>query len=148
MFVDVLADLHRISVWLPRDTHCVRHVKSVIASLSREMMFKIGITVNPMFRYYEAWYAYSKAHAQQRDGVIYEGMILVYVHPMRDTVSMFEHNMICVCKGDPTLRHRCANVKEDFDNHITYDDSDEERAEAAGPHVPYIVWGRRCPKLR
>jgi hypothetical protein len=147
MFVNALEDPH-ISVWLPRDTHVVRHIKEVIASLSLEMMFKIGVTVCPVHRYREASYAYSKVHAQQRDGVCYEGMIIVYVHPVRDVICIFETCLICYCKGARLLSNRVANVKEDFDNHIKCDDSDEEAAAASGPHVLYIVWGKRRPKLR
>ncbi len=99
MFEDLLADL-RISVWLPKDTHIVQHVKQVANSLLPGMRFKIGVTVDPNWRYYEAGYAYCKNTSHERDGVRYEGMIVVYAHPVRDVVCAFETSLITQYRAD------------------------------------------------
>jgi hypothetical protein len=140
MFMKALGDL-RISVWLPRDTHIVRHVKHVVGSLLPGMRFKIGVTVDPDWRYYLADYAYCKPKSMERDDIRYEGMIIVYAHPVRDVVCVFETCVITLFKDNILFKDRIANKKEDFDNHIPFDHSDEESEAAAGPHVLYISWG-------
>ena len=113
------------------------------------MKFKIGITVDPEWRYYEAPYAYCRPCSQNRDGVRYEGMIIVYAHPVRDVVCAFETSLITLFKENLHFKCRIANVKEDFDNHICFSDSDEEMEHAPGPHCLYISYGLPCPaKLR
>ncbi len=39
-------------------------------------------------------------------------------------------------------------MKEDFDNHIAFDDSEEESEHAPGPHVLYVTYGVPCPIMR
>ena len=142
-----LEDL-RMQVWLSPDTDYVRHVRRVVDSLPHHMNFKVGITVCPEARYYHARYAYCLPSAQERDGVRYEGMIIVYVHAVRDVVGMMEHTFIHILKVNVHLKSRVANVKVDFDNHIEFDHSDEETEAAPGPHSFYIVWGPPIPKCR
>ena len=146
MFIEALADIN-ISVWLPKDKDYARHMEQVVASLPLNLKFKIGITVDPDYRYYRASYAYNKLSAQERDGVRYSGMIIVYVHPVRSTVAMFEVNMIDKFTANE-FKHRCVNVKRDFDDHIHFDHSDEEKTSASGPHCAYIVWGLPGPMRR
>jgi hypothetical protein len=138
----------RMQVWLSPDTDYVRHLKRVIDSLSHQMKFKVGITVCPESRYYQARYAYCLPSAQERDGVRYEGMIIIYVHAVRDVVGIMEHTFIHILKENVHLKNRLANVKVDFDNHIEFDHSDEETEAAPGPHSVYIVWGPPIPKCR
>ena len=76
MIENALADL-RLSVWLPRDKNIARHVEHVVRALPPAMRFKIGVTVDPDWRYYQADYAYCKQKSMLRDGVRYEGMIVV-----------------------------------------------------------------------
>jgi len=147
MLQNALEDL-RISVWLSKDADIVRHVHKVVCSLPTQMKFKIGITEDPEWRYYEAPYAYTLAKYKERDGVQYEGMILVLVHPVRDVVAAFETCLINKYKEDILHKSRIANIKVDFDDHIRYDDSDEETEHGAGPHCLYIVYGESAPKWR
>ena len=119
----------------------------MVASLPLNLKFKIGITVDPDYRYYRASYAYNKLSAQERDGVRYSGMIIVYVHPVRSTVEMFEENMIDKFTADE-FKRRCVNVKKDLDDHIRFDHSDEEKTSASGPHCAYIVYGLPSPVRR
>jgi hypothetical protein len=146
MFIEALADINT-SVWLPKDKDYVRHMEQVVASIPLNLKFKIGITVDPDYRYYRASYAYNKLSAQERDGVCYSGMIIVYVHPVRSTVAMFEVNMIDKFTANE-FKHRCVNVKRDFDDHIRFDHSDEEKTSASGPHCVYIVYGLPGPMRR
>ena len=146
MFIEALADINT-SVWLPKDKYLSRHMEQVVASLPLNLKFKIGITVDPDYRYYRASYAYNKLSAQERDGVRYSGMIIVYVHPVRSTVEMFEENMINKFTADE-FKRRCVNVKKDLDDHIRFDHSDEEKTSASGPHCAYIVYGLPVPMRR
>jgi len=146
MFIEALADINT-SVWLPKDKDYTRHIQRVVASIPKEYKFKIGITVDPDNRYYGAHYAYSKHRAQERDGVLYSGMIIVYVHPIRSTVSMLEMSQIDKYTTNE-FKHRCVNVKRDFDDHIRFDHSDEEKKSAPGPHCVYIVYGLPGPLRR
>ncbi len=144
MFIEALADINT-SVWLPKDKYFARHMEQVVASLPLNLKFKIGITVDPDYRYYRASYAYNKLSAQEKDGVRYSGMIIVYVHPVRSTVAMFEADMIDKFTANE-FKHRCVNVKKDFDDHIHFDHSDEEKTSASGPHCVYIVYGLPGPR--
>lgn len=146
MFIEALAD-DNTSVWLPKDKYLSRHMEQVVASLPLNLKFKIGITVDPDYRYYRASYAYNKLSAQERDGVRYSGMIIVYVHAVRSTVAMFEENMIDKFTANE-FKRRCVNVKKDFDDHIRFDHSDEEKTSASGPHCVYIVYGLPGPVRR
>ena len=146
MFIEALADINT-SVWLPKDKDYTRHIQRVVASIPVEFKFKIGITVDPDNRYYRAHYAYDKQRAQERDGVLYSGMIIVYVHPIRSTVSMLETSQIDKYTTNE-FKHRCVNVKRDFDDHIRFDHSDEEKKSAPGPHCAYIVYGVPGPMRR
>lgn len=134
------------TIWLPRHTDYQKHIADVVVSLPKEMRFKVGITVHPRHRFYEAEYAYSTPYAQKMDGVAYEGWILVFVHPLREVVAQVEHGAIKLFKnGQRSIAtNRCANRKEDCDNHIEFDQSDEESASAPGPHWVYIAWGKWC----
>ena len=138
----------RISVWLSKDTDIVRHVHKVVRSLPTQKKFKIGITEDPEWRYWRAPYAYTLPKSKEGDGVQYEGMILVYVHPVRDVVGAFETCLIDKYKEDILHKSRLANIKVDFDDHIRYDDSDEETEHGPGPHCLYIVYGEPGPKWR
>ena len=146
MFTEALADMNT-SVWLSKDKDYIRHIERVVASIPVEFKFKIGITVDPDNRYYRAHYAYDKQRAQERDGVLYSGMIIVYVHPYRSTVGMLETSTIDKYTRNE-FKHRCVNVKRDFDDHIRFDHSDEEKKSAPGPHCAYIVWGLPGPMRR
>ena len=146
MFIEALADINT-SVWLPKDKYFARHMEQVVASLPFNLKFKIGITVDPDYRYYRASYAYNKLSAQERDGVRYSGMIIVYVHPVRSTVAMLEVNMIHNFTTNE-FKRRCVNVKRDFDDHIRFNHSDEEKESAPGPHCVYIVYGLPGPMRR
>ena len=146
MFIEALADINT-SVWLPKDKDYIRHIEQVVASIPLELKFKIGITVDPDYRYYGAHYAYDKPRAQEKDGVRYSGMIIVYVHPVRSTVAMLEVNMIHNFTTNE-FKRRCVNVKRDFDDHIRFNHSDEEKESAPGPHCVYIVYGLPGPMRR
>jgi hypothetical protein len=138
----------RISVWLSKDADITRHVDKVVGSLPTKMKFKIGITVDPEWRYYRASYAYTLATSKEKDGVQYEGMILVYVHPVRDVVGAFETCLIDKYQIDIVHKSRTANIKRDFDGHLRYDHSDEETEHGPGPHFLYIVYGQPGPRWR
>ena len=73
---------------------------------------------------------------------------MVYVHPVRSVICAFETCLIVQYKKNEEFRNRLANVKEDFDDHITFEDSDEESVHAAGPHCLYITHGLPGPKHR
>ena len=139
------------TICLCKHTDYQGHLADVVLSLPKEMRFKVGITVNLRNRFYEARYAYSTPGAAHLDGIAYEGWILVYVHWNREVVSHVEHGAIKLFKhgqkGIDTTR--CANRKEDCDNHFVFDSqSDEEKPSAPGPHWVYIAWGPWCYSTR
>ncbi len=118
----------------------------MVGSLPKDLHFKIGITVDPDRRFYSAPYAYLNPRTQERDGVSYVGMIIAYVDHRRDMVASAEHFMQANFKAYSSFKHRIANVRSEFDDHILFDDSDEENEAAPGPHCVYIVFG--MPRAR
>jgi hypothetical protein len=140
MFKNLLDDL-RISINLPNSTHYIQHAKGVIAAIHPAHRFKIGITNDPDTRYYHAHYAYRRSHVQERDGVRYSGMVVIFAHQSRDVIAMMEHALIAHWLQHAP--HRCANRKTDFDNHINYDSGSESDHDSAGPHVLYVAHGER-----
>lgn len=137
----ILDDCHRIYLWLPSDGRIDQHVKQVVRNLLPGHHFKIGITDNPPRRFYEPWYAYWKEHAKSKDRIAYEGMYVVYMHQSRSTVAMAEHCLISFYTNDCLFKKRCANRKDDLDDHIRHDESDEERSDSPGPHFLYVAFG-------
>ena len=144
MFEELLGDL-RISINLPITLYYLPHCKQVVASLPQNHRFKIGITVCPNNRFYEAHYAYSKPRAQERDWVRYSGMIVLFTHYSRDTIAVMEHALITHFSQSlrQSMRYRCANRKTDVDDHIRFDEScssDDEHS--PGPHSLYVSHGK------
>ncbi len=143
MFEELLGDL-RISINLPITHYYLPHCKQVVASLPQNHRFKIGITVCPNNRFYEAHYAYSKPRTQERDWVRYSGMIVLFTHYSRDTIAVMEHALITHFSQSlrQSMRYRCANRKTDVDDHIRFDEScssDDEHS--PGPHSLYVCHG-------
>jgi hypothetical protein len=139
MFKELLSDA-RIRVWLPRTKHYVQHCQCVVASIPNGHRFKIGITVCPNTRYYEAHYGYAKPRTQQRDLVRYSSMVVMYTHHSRDVIAMMEHALIA--HFHVHMKYRCANRKIDFDDHIRFDESASSQAEdSPGPHSLYCCHG-------
>jgi hypothetical protein len=141
MFRELVDDL-RISVNLPNNNHYIQHAKGVIAALNPMHRFKIGITNDPDERFYSKHYAYTKPHTQERDGVMYSGMIVIFAHQAREVIAMMEHALIV--HWHQHAPNRCANKKIDFDNHIDFDLSgSESEYNSAGPHILYVAHGTR-----
>lgn len=129
----------------------IRHAVNVVRDLPDDMRFKVGITYQLEQRFYNVSYAYSMPSIHVKDGVIYEGWKLVYVHHIRQVVGMLEHALIKIFKvyGVPGIaKERCANRLEIFDNNMNCEQSDEERSDAVGPHWVYITFGARCHAIR
>ncbi len=61
-------------------------------------------------------------------------------------VAIVEHFMQANFKANSNFKNRIANMRSEFDDHIRFDDSDEENKAAAGPHCVYIVFG--MPRAR
>ena len=144
MFEELLGDL-RISINLPITHYYLPHCKQVVASLPQNHRFKIGITVCPNTRFYEAHYAYSKPRAQERDWVRYSGMIVLFTHYSREVIAVMEHALITHFSQSlrQSMRDRCANRKIDVDDHIRFDEScssDDEHS--PGPHSLYVSHGK------
>ena len=138
----------RLRIWLPRNLNIHQHVVQVVHALlswRSSLRFKIGITVDVLYRFNTADYAYVKPHSHLRDGVRYEGMHVVYVHKTRSTIAMAEHmaiNNLLDCKE---FQSKIANKKTVLDTHIPGDESDDDRYDAVGPHYLYIAWGEPGP---
>jgi hypothetical protein len=127
------------------------HIVEVVRSLPHDMRFKVGITAFLEQRFYDAHYAYSMPSTHKKDGVVYEGWILVYVDYQRRVIAATEHCLIKAFKkvGIPGIaKERCANRLEIFDDHMDCDQSDEEKSEAVGPHWVYIAFGKWCHASR
>jgi hypothetical protein len=146
MFEALLEDLHA-SVWLPPDGNVLPHVQRVIGALLPGHHFKFGIAIDALDRLHHAEYAYRKPETQQREGVKFEGMYVVYVHPVRAVVAFAEHACIHYFKENCLTSARCVNKKADLDDQKHFDDSDEEREDAQGPHVLYITFGVSCRRF-
>jgi hypothetical protein len=141
LFKDIFTD-ECIHFNLPHNTFYIQHAKGVIGSLPPSYRFKIGITNHPHYRFYEADYAYMKLYSKTKDGVWYSGMALLNVHYRRDWVELVEHALIVHCKEH--YPRRCANRKEDYDNHIQYDSGSESDHNSQGPHFVYMSYGPKC----
>ena len=66
-------------------------------------------------------------------------MIVARAHHVRDVIATAEH--FCIKLLKKAYPARCGNIREKQDNHIEFDASDEEKPDAAGPHVLYVVFG-------
>ena len=129
----------------------IDHVVNVVRDLPDDMRFKVGITYQLEKRLYTVPYAYFMPSRHVQDGVVYEGWKLVYVHHIRQVIGMLEHALIKIFKvyGVPGIaKERCANRLEILDNNMDCEQSDEERADAVGPHWVYIAFGVRCHAIR
>ena len=71
-----------------------QHVFEVVKTLPADMRFKVGITNELQNRFYDSSYAYSMPNTHAKDGIVYEGWILVYIDNQRRVVAMLEHNLI------------------------------------------------------
>ena len=141
VFQDALNDC-RMCVWLPKDPADLHsHILAVVNSLHPAKHFKVGITCNPKQRFHTSWYAYSLESVAKRQGIRFEQMIIAHAHHVRDVITTTEHFCIKLMKN--AYPARCGNVREKQDNHIEFDASDEEKPDAAGPHVLYLVFGDR-----
>jgi hypothetical protein len=145
MFQGLLDDL-QTSVWLPSDGHILQHVKHVIGSFLPGFRFKFGIAVDCVDRLHNADYGYLKKETKERDRVSYEGMFVVYVHPQRAVIAFAEHACIHYYQENCLTKTRCVNIKSDLDDQKDFDQSDEEREDAQGPHALYIAFGLPCNK--
>ena len=132
-----------------------QHVFEVVKTLPADMRFKVGITNELQNRFYDCSYAYSMPNTHAKDGVVYEGWILVYIDNQRRVVAMLEHNLIKMfteleVPGIINHKPRCANRLKIFDDRMECDQSDEEeeRSDSRGPHWVYIAWGKWCPASR
>ena len=139
MIQEITSDEH-ITVWLPKSPYYIQHCHTVLAALQTSHRFKVGITVDPDWRYHLAHYAYTKHRTQERDHVKYQGMIVVFLHNSREVVAMMEHALISECLR--AYASRCANRKIDYDNHIQ-DESDSENEQSPRPFALYICYGQR-----
>ena len=141
-----------VRIWLPTNPRLIHdHVVNVVNCLLQGnpcRLFKLGIAVDPPHRFNDASYAYCRPETQLHDGVRYEGMVVVYMNPFRDAVSVAEVFGINYFLKQPEYRGRCANRKRDLDDNFQVDQSDEDRPDAPGPHSLYIVWGERGPCSR
>ena len=132
-----------------------QHVFEVVKTLPADMRFKVGITNELQNRFYDSSYAYSMPNTHAKDGIVYEGWILVYIDNQRRVVAMLEHNLIKMfteleIPGIINHKPRCANRLKIFDDRMECDQSDEEeeRSDSRGPHWVYIAWGKWCPAFR
>ena len=110
------------------------------------MYGEAGCTGLPVVGHGE-WMAFCSLPRAEQHALRYSSMIIVYVHQVRSTVAMFEHNMIHEFTAHE-FKHRCVNVKRDFGDHIPFNHSDEEKKSAPGPHCAYIVYGLPGPMRR
>lgn len=134
----ILTD-HRISMNPCSNTFVIPHCRSVIAELPSTNRFKIGLTIDPDHRFYTASYSYNRKYIQEKDGVQYSNMIIVYVSHSRDVIAMLEHSLILYFKEHNP--RRCANRKIDVDiNRQENSDSEDER-KSDGPFFAYVVHG-------
>jgi len=134
-------------IWLPEDNNIHEHVFVVVRALlswRSSLRFKIGISIDAVFRFSKASYAYLKPGSKLSDGVRYEGMHVVWVHQTRSTIAMAEHLLINILLH--SFGSKIANKKKDMDiNQQNKDGSDDERYDAPGPHYLYIAWGEPGP---
>ena len=136
---DMLNDEH-MTLHLCGHTFEVQHVQSVIANIPKRFRFKIGITEDPIRRYYEAHYAYNKFYIKQKDGVNYEHMLIIRLSHSKDVVAEAEQNLIVhFQKYEP---RRCANRKNDRDKKFQNNDTDSEDERSQGPYAVYVVVGK------
>jgi len=129
-------------VCLPLDSHYVQHCQRIISMVPARMRFKIGVCFDPPERLDAGWknYAYMNALTQRKDGVRYEGMIVMFSCCSRDVVNMLEIGLIDWALQ--TYSRRCANRKVDYDQkHCDHDGSDSAEEHGSGPHQCYLVWG-------
>lgn len=137
----------RLRIWLPRNQNIHQHVVEVVQALlswRSSLRFKIGITIDVVYRFNTPDYAYVRPHSHLRDGVLYEGMHVVYIHQTRSTIAMAEHFLINHLRK--LFKSKIANKKVDLDNNGQNNDgSDDERYDAVGPHYLYIAWGEPGP---
>ena len=153
-FMDRSQQMHKailedpqLRIWLPRNNNIHQHVVEVVHALlswRSSLRFKIGITVDVVYRFNTADYAYVRPHSHLRDGVLYEGMHVVYIHQTRSTIAIAEHLIINSLRN--LFKSKIANKKVDMDtNGQNNDGSDDERYDAVGPHYLYIAWGEPGP---
>ena len=83
-FKNLFEDSFTFAVDLPRDKLVIQHAKRAIDSISKPTCFKIGMTIDPIHRFYTAWCSYSSSSTQARDGATWDKMTILYVHHSRD----------------------------------------------------------------
>jgi hypothetical protein len=141
MFEKVFGDCC-LKVWLCPNKDYIAHCSRVIADMPLKKMFKIGITVDPHTRFYMPHYAYAREYQQKKDGVKYEGMVVLRVHVNREVIATLEHCLIKIFKDKAGFR--CVNRKVDEDQKSWNDDSSNSESEdGPGPHTLYVVYGDR-----
>ena len=94
-----------------------------------------------VFRFYEAHYAYTRFYIRKKDFVNYEHMLIINLSHSREVCAMLEHALIVhfqCCEP-----RRCANRKNDLDNHLQKDDPDSEDERGVGPFAVYVVVGKK-----
>ena len=79
----ILRDEH-ITLHLCTHTYHFQLAQSMIATIPRAYRFKIGITQDPSWRFYEAQYAYTLSHTKRKDGVNYEHMLIIHLSHSRE----------------------------------------------------------------
>jgi hypothetical protein len=85
---EILRDEH-ITLHLCTHTYHVQHAQSVIAAIPRAYIFKIGITQDPSWRFYEAPYAYTNLYnIKRKDGVNYKHMFIINLSHSREVSSL------------------------------------------------------------
>ncbi len=144
----VLLEDYRLMVWLPVHLDFIGHVQSIVAQMSEQMLFKVGVTIDPELRYWgtssifdfaggSSHYAYSQEYAKNKDKVEYEGLIVVTVNCNREAIEALEHGAIKFLKQ--LFPRRCVNRKEDQDSKQDRDEGSGD--EAVGPHFLYVAYG-------
>jgi hypothetical protein len=83
----ILRDEH-ITLHLCKDTYHVQHAQSVIAAIPMAYIFKIGITHDPSWRFYEAPYSYTNLDIKRKEGVNYEHMLVISLSHSREVSSL------------------------------------------------------------
>ena len=153
MCVQILED-PSLRIWLPaqkQETFIFQHIVSVVRALLSWrpcIKFKVGLTIDPAFRFGTPTYAYSNAKTHLRDGVIYEGMHVVLIKESRKEIALAEHLMMNHFLNNAEFDKHCANKKLNVDTSFGNDDSDDERFDAKGPYALYISWGSPGPYHR
>ena len=153
MCLQILED-PSLRIWLPaqkQETFIFQHIVSVVRALLSWrpcIKFKVGLTIDPAFRFGTPTYAYSNAKTHLRDGVIYEGMHVVLIKESRKEIALAEHLMMNYFLNNAEFDKHCANKKLNKDTSFENDDSDDERFDAKGPYALYISWGSPGPYHR